>query len=64
MVWLDMCGEGLTELVIIEDGTMDTERSINEVLLIAVKFGSRMLGDSWTDQQDGATPHIHHLAQK
>ena len=23
-----------------------------------------MLGDSWTYQQDGATPHIHHLAQK
>ena len=59
-----MCAEGLTEPVIIENRTMHTERYINEVLPIALKSSNRMLGDSWIYQQDGATPHIHHLAQK
>ena len=43
-----MCAEGLTEPVIIEDGTMDAESDINELLPIALKSGNRMLGDSWT----------------
>ena len=59
-----MCADGLTEPVIIEDGTMNAERYINDVLSIALKSGNRLLEDSWTYQQDGATPHIHHLAQK
>ena len=45
MVWLGVCAEDLTEPVIIEDGTMDAERYINEVLPIALKSGNRMLGD-------------------
>ena len=59
-----MCAEDLTVPVIIEDGTIDAERYIKEVLPIALKSGNRMLGDSWAYQQDGATSHIHHLAQK
>ncbi|CAF4576408.1 unnamed protein product, partial [Rotaria magnacalcarata] len=37
---------------------------IKEVLPIALKSGKKMLGKNWTYQQDGATPHTHHLSQK
>ncbi len=39
MVWLGVCGEGLTVPVIMEDGKMDAERYIDEVLPIALKSG-------------------------
>jgi transposase len=64
MVWLGVCAQGLTVPVIFEDGTMDADRYINEVLPIALKFGNKMLGSNWTYQQDGARPHTHHLTQK
>ena len=64
MVWLGVCEQGLTEPVIFEDGTMDHERYIDEVLPIALKSGNKMLGNNWTYQQDGAQPHAHHLSQK
>ena len=43
---------------------MDAERYINDVLLIALKSRNRMLGDSWTYQQDGAKPHLRQLVDK
>jgi transposase len=64
MVWLGVCAEGLTVPVIVENGTMDAERYINDVLPIALKSGNKMLGNNWTYQQDGAKPHTHHLTQK
>ncbi|CAF4693314.1 unnamed protein product, partial [Rotaria socialis] len=64
MVWLGVCAQGLTEPVIIEHGTMNAERYINEVLHIALRSGNRMLGDDWTYQQEGAKPHIHKMVQK
>jgi hypothetical protein len=64
MVWLGVCAEGLTVPVIMENGTMDSERYINDVLPIALKSGNKMLGNNWTYQQDGARPHTHHLSQK
>ncbi|CAF5182702.1 unnamed protein product [Rotaria magnacalcarata] len=64
MVWLGVCAQGLIEPVIIEHGIMNAERYINEVLHIALRSGNRVLGDDWTYQQDGATPHIHKKVQK
>ena len=64
MVWLGVCGQGLTEAVIWEDGTMDHKRYIDEVLRIALKAGRKMLGNNWTYQQDDAQPHTHYLSQK
>ena len=43
MVWL---GEGLTSPVILEDGTMDAERYIEEILPVALKCGNKMLGNN------------------
>ena len=59
MVWLGVCGEGLTSPVILEDGTMNAERYIEEILPVALKCGN-----NWTYQQDGARPHIHSLSQR
>ncbi|CAF4641408.1 unnamed protein product [Rotaria sp. Silwood2] len=64
MVWLGACAEGLTVPVIFEDGTMDAQKYIKEVLPIALKSGKKMLGNNWTYQQDGATHHTHRLSQK
>ena len=44
MVWLRVCAQGFTMPMILKDGTMDTERYIEEVLPLAVKHGNKMLG--------------------
>ena len=64
MVRLDACAKGLTTPVIFENGTMNAEVYINEVLPIALECGDKMLGSNWTYQQDGAKPLIHHLTQE
>ncbi|CAF1503468.1 unnamed protein product [Adineta ricciae] len=64
MMWLGACAEGLTVPVIMKDGTMDAERYISDVLPIALKSSNKMLENSWTYQQDGATPHTHYSSQK
>ncbi|CAF1391729.1 unnamed protein product [Didymodactylos carnosus] len=64
MVWLGVCGKGLTMPVILEDETMNAERYIQDVLPIALKCGNNMLGTNWAYQQDGARPHTHSLSQK
>ena len=51
-------------LVIFEDGTIDHDRCIKEVLLVALKFGNDMLGTDWTFQPDSAKAHIHAKSQK
>ncbi|CAF4505518.1 unnamed protein product [Rotaria socialis] len=63
MVWLGACSKGVSPLVILENGTVDHERYIQEVLPVALKFGNDMFGDSWTFQQDGGRPHIHRKTQ-
>ena len=64
MVWLGACAKGLTTAVIFENGTMNAEVYINEVLPIALECGDKMLGSNWTYQQDSARPHIHYLTQE
>jgi len=64
MVWLGVCSKGLTPLVIFDEGTLDHERYIKEVLPVAKKYGDEVFGSDWTYQQDGAKPHVHHLSQQ
>ena len=54
MVWLGACSKGLSPLVIFEDGTVDHNRYINEVLPVVLKYGNRLFGNDWTFQQDDA----------
>ena len=49
----------MSSLVIFEEGTVDRERHIQEVLPVVLKFGNDMFGDNGTFQQDGGRPHIH-----
>ena len=64
MVWLGVCSEGVTPLVILDNGTVNHQRYIDEVLPVALKYGNNVFGDDWTFQQDGAKPHTHKLSQK
>jgi transposase len=64
MVWLGVCSKGVSPLVIFENGTVDHERYIKEVLPVAFKFGNSMFGNDWTFQQDGAKPHTHAKSQE
>jgi len=64
MVWLGVCSKGVSPLVIFEQGTVDHERYIKEVLPVALKYGNHVFGNDWTFQQDGAKPDTHHLTQQ
>jgi len=64
MVWLGVCSKGVSPLVIFENGTVDHERYIKELLPVALKFGNDTFGNDWTFQQDGANPHTHAKSQE
>lgn len=64
MVWLGVCSNGVSPLVIFDKGTVNHEIYIQKVLPVALKYGNQVFGDNWTFQQDGATPHTHNLTQQ
>ena len=64
MVWLGACSKGISPLVLFENGTLDHDRYIREVLPIARDYGNKVFGSKWTFQQDGAKPHIHEKTQE
>ena len=64
MVWLGVCSQGMTPLLILDQGTVDHARYIDYVIPIALEYGKKTFGEHWIFQQDGAKPHIHHLTQK
>ena len=59
MVWLGASSKGVFPLVIFDEGTVDHDRYIQELLPLVLIFGNDMFGDNWTFQQDGGRPHIH-----
>ena len=63
MVWLGACSEGVTLLVIFEEGTLNHAQYIEEVLPVALDYGNSVVRDNWTFQQVGAKPHTHRLSQ-
>jgi hypothetical protein len=64
MVWLAVCSQVVSPIVIFDEGTIDHVRYIWEVLPVALKYGNDILWTCWTFQQDGTKPHIHHLTQQ
>ncbi|CAF4296652.1 unnamed protein product [Rotaria magnacalcarata] len=58
------CSKGLTPLIILDKGTVYHQRYINQVLPVALKYGSKVFGNEWTFQQDGAKPHTHVATQE
>ena len=59
MVWLAMCSKGVSSLVIFDEGSVDHERYIEEVLPVTLKLGNMCFGNDWIFQQDGTKPHTH-----
>ena len=59
IVWLEACSRGLSPLVIFENGTIDHNRDITEVLSVALKYGNSIFGSDWSFQQDGPKPHFY-----
>ena len=45
MVWLGACSKQLTPLIILDEGTMDHRRYIDEILPVALKYGNEGFGD-------------------
>ena len=64
LLWLGVCSKGVTPLVIFDEGSVDHQRYIREVLRVAADYGKKVFGNNWTFQQDGARPHTHHLSQQ
>ncbi|CAF3300457.1 unnamed protein product [Rotaria socialis] len=64
MVWLGVCSKGVTPLVIFDEGTVNHQRYIDEVLPVAWEYANKMFGDQWMFQQGGAKPHTHRLTQQ
>ena len=50
--------------MIFENETVNHNCYINEVLLVALKYGNSILGSDWTFQQDGVKPHFHEKTQE
>ena len=48
MVWLGACSKGLTPLIILDEGTRDHQRYIDEILPVALKSVNEGFGDNWT----------------
>ena len=64
MVWLGACSKELSPSVIFENGTVDYNRYINKVLLVALKYENSILGNDWIFQQDSPKPHFHEKTQE
>ena len=63
MVWLAVCSEGVSSLVLSEKGTANHHRYIKEVLSIALRYENIKFGNNWTFQQDNGMPHTHQETQ-
>ena len=59
-----MCSKGLSPLVIFENGTVDHNRYINEVLPVVLNYGNSIFGNDWTFQPDDAKPHFHEKTEE
>ena len=64
MVQLGACSKGVTPLVILDRGSVNHERYIEEVLPVALKYGNTIFGDDWSFQQDGDTSHTYAKTQQ
>ena len=64
MLWLGVCSKGFLPLVVFENGTVDHNRYINEVLPVTLKYGNSIFRNDWTFQQGDAKSHLHGKTQE
>ena len=58
-----VCSKGITPLVIFDEGIVDHVCYIEKVLSVALKYGSKVFGNDWIFQQDGAKLQQYFLTQ-
>ena len=61
MVWLGSYSNGITLLVIFNEGTINHAVYMEKVLPGALKYRNEVLGSDWISEEDGAKPHSHYL---
>ena len=54
IAWFGVCSQGISPLEIFEHGIGDHARYVEEVLLVALTYGTKINGDDWTFEQDDA----------
>ena len=59
MVWLVVRSEDVAPLVLFEKDVLHHHRYIEELLLVALGYTNRKLGNNWTIQQNNGTIHTH-----
>ena len=59
MLWLGVCYKGLIQLVIIEEGGIDSSRCVEEILPIVLEDGKKMLANEFIFQHDNRPAHHH-----
>ena len=64
MVRLGVCFNGVTSLLILDEGAVDRSCYIKNIHLIALKYGNKIFGDKWIFQQDNANSHRNHLTEE
>ena len=64
MIWLGVYSKGVPPLVIFDQGTVDHDRYIEEMLLVVLKYENHVFGKFWTFQQDEAQSHAHQITQQ
>ena len=45
MVWLDVSSNGVTSLIILDDGTVDHTVYVEKLLPVALKYGNQVFGN-------------------
>ncbi|KAL4500781.1 hypothetical protein ABPG72_020015 [Tetrahymena utriculariae] len=63
MVWIGVSSRGLSPLVFLPKGGINSQIYIDQVLPVSKKFGDDNLGEDWIYQQDGATCHTSEQTQ-
>lgn len=50
MAWLGACSEGITPLVILDEGTVDHVLCIDKLLPVALTYKNQVYSNDWTFQ--------------
>ena len=64
MVWVDVCSQGITPLVTLDEETVNYMRYIEKLSPVALKYGNKVLGNDWVFQQDGVKAHQYFLTHQ
>ena len=61
MVWLGVCSQRVTRLLVFDQGPAGHAGYTDDVLPVALEHGNKTFGEHGILRQDGEKPHFHHL---